>query len=155
MIETTLKVTSTLAQESAVIRLTIPKAQVAQLMGAAIGELMSTVAAQGAGPAGPLYSYHHRGDPDVFDLEVGVPVSQPISPTGRVTPGELPAVKVVQTVYSGPYEGLGDGWCEFMQAVEAGDYDLDTPFFERYVAGPESSPDPAQWRTELNRVLKS
>lgn len=27
--------------------------------------------------------------------------------------------------------------------------------WERYAAGPESSPDPATWRTELIRPLKS
>jgi hypothetical protein len=42
-----------------------------------------------------------------------VPVSAPVTAVGRVYPGERPAIKVVRTVYHGPYEGLGSAWGEF------------------------------------------
>jgi hypothetical protein len=35
--------------------------------------------------------------PDIFDFELGVKVSTPVKPTGRVKPGELPAAKVART----------------------------------------------------------
>jgi effector-binding domain-containing protein len=101
------RVVQTTKQSTAVIRLTIPRDQIQALMGPAIGEVIAAVSAQGIGPAGPVYSHHFRMDPATFDFEVGVPVSAPVNPVGRVQPSELPAAKVVQTIYRGPYEGLG------------------------------------------------
>jgi effector-binding domain-containing protein len=92
-------------------------------------------------------------DPDIFDFEVGVPVAAPISVAGRVKPGHLPAATVARTVYHGGYEGLASAWGEFMAWITAEGHMPAPNLWECYVAGPESSPDPANWRTELNRPL--
>lgn len=143
------------AQPAAVIRLTIPREEMRNAMGSAMQELMATLAAQGIQPAGPLFSHHFRMDPAVFDFEVGAPVDAPVSPVGRVEAGELPAARVVRNVYTGPYEGLGDAWGEFGAWISAQGHRPAPDLWERYVAGPESGPDPATWRTELNRPLES
>ncbi len=85
------QITQTTAQLAAVIRLTIPRSEIQNAMGSGIGELMTTLAAQGIAPTGPWYSHHLRMDPGIFDFEIGVPVSAPVTPAGRVVPGELPA----------------------------------------------------------------
>ena len=72
------------ARATAVIHLVVPRAEIQHVMGPAIGEVFSTLAAQGVTPAGPVFSYHPRIDPDVFDFEVGVPVAAPVTPAGRV-----------------------------------------------------------------------
>jgi effector-binding domain-containing protein len=92
-------------------------------------------------------------DPDIWDFEVGVPVSRPVSPAGRVEPGELPAATVARTVYHGSYEGLGAAWGEFFEWITARGHTPAADFWECYLAGPESGPDPAAWRTELNKPL--
>jgi effector-binding domain-containing protein len=147
------QITETAAQITAVIRLTIPRAEIQKVMGPAIGEIMAAVAAQDMSPAGPIFSYHFRMDPEVFDFEVGVPVAKPVSSSGRVKPGQLPARKVARTVYRGPYEGLGPAWGEFNAWLAANGHKPAAELWESYVAGPESSPDPASWRTELTRPL--
>ncbi len=141
------------AQLAAVIRLIIPREEIRTVMGPGIGELMAAIAAQGIAPAGPVFSHHFRMDPRVFDFEVGVPVARPVSPAGRVKPGELPAARVARTVYRGPYEGLGEAWGEFSAWLQANGHTPAPNLWERYVAGPESNPDPSTWRTELNRPL--
>lgn len=140
-------------QQTAVIRLTIPREEMPRIMGAAIGELVGAITAQGAGPAGPMYTFHHRNPTDSFDLEVGFPVSKPIAPAGRVQPGQLPAATVARTIYRGPYEGLGDAWGEFMRWIEANGHRPSSTLWERYVSGPESGADATVWQTELNRPL--
>jgi effector-binding domain-containing protein len=90
---------------------------------------------------------------DVFDFEIGVPVKTPVSPVGRVQAGQLPAATVARTVYQGPYEGLGSAWEEFVAWIAAEGHTPAADLWECYVAGPESNPDPATWRTELNRPL--
>lgn len=142
------------AQDTAVIRLTIPRAEIQNAMGPAIGEVMSAVAQQGIGPAGPVFSHHFRMTPDQFDFEVGVPVSKPVTPVGRVVASRLPEATVVRTFYTGPYEKLGEAWGEFGRRIAADGHRTAEDLWERYVVGPESGPDPAQWRTELNRPLE-
>lgn len=122
-------------------------------MGPGIGELTATVAAQGIASTGPLFSHHLKMHPDIFDFEIGVPVAKPVAPAGRVQPGQLPATAVARTVYHGSYEGLGAAWGEFDAWIKANGHTPAADLWECYSAGPESSPDPTVWRTELNRPL--
>lgn len=140
-------------QLAAVIRLTIPRAEIQRVMGPAIHEVMAAVAAQGIGPVGPVFSHHFRLDPDTFDFEVGVPVRASVTPAGRVKPGTLPGGRVARTIYHGPYEGLGDAWAEFGRWLASEGLRPAPNFWECYVRGPESGPDPADWSTELNRPV--
>lgn len=141
-------------QIAAVIRFQIPRSEIRMVMGPGMAELMATLAAQGIAPAGPMYSHHFRMHPDVFDFEIGVPVSRPVEPSGRVEPGELRAARVARTIYRGPYEQLGDGWGELMRWMETNGHQPADDLWEIYVTGPESALDPAQWETELNRKVK-
>ena len=82
-----------------------------------------------------------------------MPVTAAVSAAGRVKAGQLPAAMVARTVYHGPYEGLGPAWAEFDAWIAAEGRTPAPDLWECYVAGPESNPDPATWRTELNRPL--
>ena len=139
---------------TAIIRLTVPRAEIQRVMGPAMAEVMTAVAAQGIATAGPVFAHHLRMSPDVFDFEVGVPVMAPVSPTGRVIQGHLPSTTVARTIYWGPYEGLASAWGEFDRWIAANGHQPAPDLWECYVAGPESSTDPTKWRTELNRPLK-
>ncbi|HEX6592690.1 MAG TPA: GyrI-like domain-containing protein [Moraxellaceae bacterium] len=141
-------------QQTASIRLQMPRADIQKEMGPAIQELMATIAAQGVVPAGPLISHHFRIDPAVFDFEVSIPVNLPVQASGRVVPSELPAALVARTNYRGPYEKLGDAWCEFQQWIKAQGHETAGGPWERYLKGPESGADAAQWLTELNQPIK-
>ncbi len=152
MIETP-QITQTGRQLTAAIHLTVPRAEIQHVMGPGITEVLAAVADQGIGPAGPWLTHHLRMDPEVFDFEICVPVTAPVAPTGRVQPGELPAATVVRTMYHGPYEGLGDAWGEFHAWITANGHTPRPDLWEVYAVGPESSPDPADWRTELNQPL--
>jgi effector-binding domain-containing protein len=65
----------------------------------------------------------------------------------------LPAATVARTGYHGAYEGLGPAWAELNAWITAEGHTPGPDLWECYVAGPESSPDPASWRTELDRPL--
>jgi effector-binding domain-containing protein len=147
------EIVRTTAQSTAVLRLTIPRTEIQNVMGPGYREVMAAVAAQGIAPVGPWFTHHLRMDPDTFDFEIGVPVATPVAAAGRVKPGRLPAATVARTVYRGRYEGLPAAWGEFMAWVAAQGHTPAADLWEIYVAGPESSPDPADWRTELNRPI--
>ena len=97
-----LHVTDSPAMLAAVIRFKIPQMELPSVMGPAVGELLATLKAQGLTPAGPLFNHYLSMEGGLFDFEVGVPVSTPVAPAGRVVPGELPAAKVVRPLIKGP-----------------------------------------------------
>jgi effector-binding domain-containing protein len=140
-------------QPAAVIRITVSRAEISHVMGPAIAEVMDAIAAQGAELVGPCFTYHMERPSDLFDFEVGFPVNGPITPVGRVKTGKLPAAKIVRTTYSGGYEGLASAWGEFCAWIETEGLNPQDSLWECYLSGPESNPDPATWRTELNRPL--
>jgi len=70
-----LQIVQTEVQPTAVVRFTIPRAEIAQVMGPASAEVMAAVKAQGLGPAGPMFSRHVR-----MDLAAGLGRSRGISP---------------------------------------------------------------------------
>lgn len=145
----------TTAQPTAVIHIKVPRPEIQQAMGAGYQELMSTLAAQSLKPTGPWYTHHLRLDPEVFDYEIGAPIDGPLTPSGRVVAGELPAARVAHTIYHGGYEGLGEAWGEFDAWIKANGHMTRDDLWEIYAAGPETGPDSAQWRTELYRPLVS
>lgn len=149
------RITQTAAQFTAIIRLTVPRSEIRQVMGPGIREVMAAVAAQGIAPTGPWLTHHLRMDPAIFDFEIAVPVSAPVAASGRVRAGHLPAARVARTVYHGPYEGLAAAWGEFDAWIAANGYTPGLDLWECYTVGPETSPDPANWRTELNRPLSA
>jgi effector-binding domain-containing protein len=146
-------ITQSAAQLTACLHLTIPREEIGNVMGPGIQEVMAVVADQGIVPTGPWFTHHLKMDPVAFDFEICLPISTSVEPVGRVKAGRLPAARVARTVYHGPYEGLGAAWGEFEAWIAANGHTSAPDLWECYVAGPESGPNPADWRTELNRPL--
>lgn len=105
-------------QLTAIIHVTVPCAEIRNVMGPTLEELRSTTAAQGIAPAGPWFTHHLRKPRDTFDFEVSIPVTTPVAAAGRVRPSEWRAMTVARTVYHGDYEGLGDAWSDFLDWIE-------------------------------------
>ncbi len=148
-------ITDTAAQLVAFIHLTIPRDDIRQVMGPAISEVFSVLAVQGITPTGPWFTHHLRRPNNSFDFKVSVPVATPVIASGRVHPGELPArKKVARTIYSGPYENLGEAWGQLIAWITDNGYTRATDLWECYLVGPESSSDSADFRTELNQPLE-
>jgi uncharacterized protein YndB with AHSA1/START domain/effector-binding domain-containing protein len=141
------------ARPIAVLRFTIPRREIQSVMGTGRRELKEALAAQGVTPAGPWFSHHLRMAPDIFDFEIGWPVAAPIAAAGRVLPAQWTAGIAAQTVYHGAYEGLGAAWGELNHWIAAEGHASAPDLWESYAVGPESSADPAAWRTELTRPL--
>lgn len=141
-------------RKTAVIRLTIPREEIRNVMGPGILELMEVLAAQGIAPTGPWFTHHFRMEPEIFDFEIGIPVAAQVKPAGRVVPSRLPATRVAQADYQGPYESLSDAWGEFDAWTESQKLSPASDLWECYVVGPESTADSTAFRTELNRPLE-
>ncbi|QEH32314.1 Bacterial transcription activator, effector binding domain [Aquisphaera giovannonii] len=142
------------ARAAAVIRMTVPQREMPSVMKPAIDEILAVLKAQGVKPAGPLFNHYLSMDSGLFDFETGFPIDAPIEPSGRVRPGELPAAKVARTVHFGPYENLHHAWGVFTALVRSEGLTPAGGLWECYQEGPESGPDPSNWRTELNLPIE-
>jgi effector-binding domain-containing protein len=147
------KIVQTEAVQTACLHLTVPRAEIGRVMGPGIGEVMGALQAQGIAPAGPWLTHHLKFDPGTFDFEICVPVTSAVAPTGRVRPGWLPAATAARTVYHGGYEGLGAAWQELDAWIASQGKKPGPSLWEVYLTDPHANPDPATWRTELNRPL--
>ena len=147
------QLTQTIEQLTAVIHLTVPVSEISHVMGPAIAEIMAAIANQGVDIIGPCFSYHHKRPSEIFDFEVGFPISRAITSVGRVKNSNLPAVKVARTIYQGGYDGLATSWGEFCVWIETKGLNPQESLWECYLVGPESGPDASKWQTELNRPL--
>ena len=147
------KIVRTNPGRAAVIRITTPREKIREVMEPGRRELMAAVAAQGIAVKGPWFTHHLRADPAVFDFELGVPVAAPVTAAGRVQPSELPALTAARTIMHGNYEDLASAWQELDDWVTANGHKPVGDFWEVYLVGPEASPKPEDWRTELSRPI--
>lgn len=148
------QIVRTAAQKTAVIHVVCPRSEIRNVMEPGIREVYAALRTQGIAPSGPWFTRHLRVDPQVFDFEISVPVASPVQPVGRVQPGELPAATVAQTVYRGPYEGLGEAWPAFKAWIREQGHQEAPGLWERYLTDPAQSPHPQDWLTELNQPLQ-
>ncbi len=146
-------VTQTTGQMTAKIHLTVPRHEIQRVMGPGLVEVKAAIAGQGIKATGPWFTRHLRIDPQIFDFEICVPVLKEVTATGRVQPSRLDETRVARTVFRGSYEGLGAGWKQFNEWIEKQGYKAADERWECYVKGPESSADPLEWETELNRPI--
>ncbi len=147
------QIVRTAAINTAVIHLVIPRSELRSEMGPAHKELMIALAEQGIALAGPWFTHHLRLVPNIFDFELGVPVTSPCKPLGRVKPSQLPAGTVARIVYQGNYDGIPSAWSQLNTWIKAQNRKHGPNLWENYIIGPEANPDPTTWRTELNRPL--
>jgi effector-binding domain-containing protein len=137
----------------AFIAITVARSRVREVMHPGLMELRAAVSAQNVDVTGPWFTHHLRAPGESFDFEICLPVAAPVAPSGRMQFREWPGMAVAQTCYHGGFEGLGAAWGSFMKQAAAASHATSEDFWERYLVGPETSPDAAAWRTELNRRL--
>ncbi len=147
------KIIHTTAQSTAVIHITIPGSQIREVMGPGLKELLAGLAQQNITPAGPWFTHHFKNPDTTFDFEIGVPINQPFTPTGRITASQLPAVKVARTIYHGPYESIPAAWGESQKWIAANNHTSAKSLWETYLTNPANTSDPKEFRTELTRPV--
>lgn len=140
---------------TAAIHLVISCQDMPTHMDPAIQELIETITGQRIPITGPLFSFHHRRPGETFDFEIGFPVPKTIKEEGRVKNSKLPAVKVVRSVYQGPYEGLAQAWSALQIWVREHGHGETGIFWESYLNNPNEVKDPKDYRTELNWIISN
>ncbi len=131
------------------LRLHVPRNGMVEHLPSALEELFRTLVAQNVTPIGPWFAHHIELPTDHFHFDACVPVPSPITPTGRVEPGTIPAMTIARTLYRGPYTHLPQAWAEFRAWTAAQHLPIAPEIIERYVVNPSTTLDPDQLQTEL------
>jgi effector-binding domain-containing protein len=146
----------TASQTTAVLRGTTAWADLGPFVAGALAELFRVTGEQGVRPAGPVYGIYHLADvneADIeeaeVDLEVGLPISGPIEPSGRVAATVIPGGLVATTVHAGRYEEVAPAYRALGEWVQEHGHETAGPPREVYVVGPDQVQDPGALRTEL------
>ena len=149
------------AQSVVSIRATIPVAELGEHQGDRLRALSDFLRQRGIQPAGPPFVRYHTFGEIETDVELGIPLAEPVAGEGRIATGELPGGPAVTTWHIGAHDRLGDayariaGWLQSHGGEPAGaswevyhwiDLSLGTDTAEW--------PDPSSWRTQLIQPIK-
>jgi effector-binding domain-containing protein len=148
-------------QPYAAIRLAVEQPEIPQKAPPLIPEILRWTAehAEQAGPAFFNYTAMEPGRP--MQMEVGVPVAEPVKSDGRVVGGTLPGGRYVTVTWTGPYDKLRGAHEALHQWLAKQDLDKAASaddkgmtLLEIYITDPEEVKDPNQWVTEIAFKLK-
>jgi effector-binding domain-containing protein len=143
------------AQNTIVVRFDVSSKEIGPAMGKAFEKLFSFLGTNSMAPAGPpfavYYSYNPAGN-TVF--EVGVPVSNAISGNEEIVYKEFPAMKVVTTLYKGPYDAMELIYGEINKYITANGLVTDGTSWEVYLTDPSQVTDPKENQTVVYFPLK-
>jgi effector-binding domain-containing protein len=135
-------------QRTAVMRGTVPVAEIGPWLGGVYGAVAQAVTASGAVLVGPPFARYRR-DGDEFEIEAGLPIDRSIELASPVESSVLPGGTVATAIHVGPYDAMEPvyvalyEWVREHDAVPTGDP------WEVYFTDPAAEPDPALWRTEV------
>ena len=154
------KIEERAAQHYAGIQATVPMGGISGAVDDAFPELFGWLAGTGTAPAGPPFIRYLVIDMEAsLQLELGVPVAEPMPESGRIRPGTLSAGRYVVLRHVGPYDGLVAGnaalldWArEHAVALDSWDTSRGTAWrsrIEHYLTNPATEPDPAKWEVDI------
>lgn len=131
------------------VRETVQPEDLSEFFGRAFERAQSAIRDQGAIVAGPPVAVY-RGDPEHgFDVLAGFPVMGAVQGSAGVEVTELPSGQAIAAIHIGSYDAMGETYATVTSWMQDRHLTPAEPMWEEYLAGPETSPDPAGWRTRI------
>jgi effector-binding domain-containing protein/DNA-binding transcriptional MerR regulator len=126
-------------------------ADIGTYVSGALMEIFRVAGSQGVRFAGPAYAVYHSAHSTeaMVDLEVGMPVAEPIEPEGRVAAATVPGGLIATTIHCGPYEEVGPAYRALGEWVQEHGHETAGPPREVYLVGPDQVREPGALRTEV------
>jgi effector-binding domain-containing protein len=146
------------AQPTIAVRVRKPMAEVdlRELFDAQMPRLYQFATSQGRSPTGAPYSRSYMFGPEMIDMEVGIPISEPIpglappdNQLDSVGTATLPAGRTAKVIHHGSYQTLSKAYDTFHDWIhEQGEDDGVGPW-EIYIVDPSTVSDPRELKTEI------
>ena len=136
------------AQDTAVVRSSIPVAQLPGWLAGVYEEVYRYLTERGILTDGPPFARYafHGG---IVDVEAGFPVPGPVPDGRRVTASRLPGGSAAVTTHRGRYEDLALAYQAVTDWLKERDLEPAGPHWEVYYTNPAAQPDPSTWSTDL------
>ena len=143
------------------IRATVQIVDLAQAQDDRLRALSRYLQQSGAQLAGPPFVRYHTFTQTETDLELGVPVAEPVDGEGRIAAGELAGGPAITTWHIGAHDTLAEAYARLQAWLNEHSREPAGAAWEVYYwidpkqyRGPESWPNPSSWRTQLIQPIK-
>jgi effector-binding domain-containing protein len=124
------------AQPTLSIRTTTSIKELPQELGKAYGAIGQYMGELGEQPAGAPYAAYFTFSMESMDIEIGFPVGGSLPGKGEIQSGEIPAGKIAQTIYTGPYNKIEPAYNALTAFVEQQGYEATGVAYEYYLNDP-------------------
>jgi effector-binding domain-containing protein len=111
-----------------------------QALGKAYGAIMQYLGELGVPPAGAPFVAYFNMDMQDLDIEIGIPVMQPLSGRGEVQASAIPAGKSATILHTGPYPEVEAAYKALSAWVTENRYTTTGVSYEFYLNDPEQTP---------------
>lgn len=125
-------------QDCAVVRETVPMAQLTKFFSRAFGATMAAATAQGRHIVGPPFGIYFGMPTDTVDVAAGFPVDAPIEAADAVTPYQLPGGEAVELLHLGPYDAMGESYDRLLAWMGKHHLTAAQVMWESYLNEPQS-----------------
>jgi effector-binding domain-containing protein len=148
------------AQHYAGITKTVTMDGISAAVDDAFPALFGWLAENGTAPSGPPFIRYLVIDMAAeLEIELAVPVSAPVTGSGRIQAGVLPAGSYAVLRHSGPYDGLIAANAALQQWASVNGVEFDAQQtatgsawrsrVEHYLTDPAQEPDPMKWEVDV------
>lgn len=134
------------------VRAVVPNPQLVQFFEEMIDEMESHLSRVSGERSGPPFSIWHSPPeqiPGHMDIEVCVPVSEPVAEQGRLKVRQLPAGNLAVTLHKGPYDNMVAAFDAVSSWMSKHNRQPAGPPRDIILVGPRDTTDPAAYRTEV------
>ena len=143
------------------IRAVAQIARLGEAQGDRLGALAEYLRQRGIQPAGPPFVRYHSFGETETDLEIGVPVVEPVDGEGVIAAGGLPGGPAVTTWHYGAHDTLGEAYARIEAWLSEHGRERDGAGWEVYYwidlaqdGDSSNSSDPSTWRVQLVQPVK-
>ena len=136
-----MEIQDTPMQKTLSVRLTTGISDLPQIVGDVYGTVMAYMNQISVGPSGFPFVIYYNMDMEALDVEIGFPVSCDVPGNGTVTPGSIPAERILCTVHTGPYSTLEDTYRKAMTFIEEHGLKPKEWMYESYLNSPMETPE--------------
>ena len=138
-------------QAAATVRGHAPWSNLGPFIQAALTEVFAAAGEQCIRFAGPAFGIYYNAESteSELELEIGMPVADPIEAAGRVMPMTIPGGLVAATVHAGRYEDVAPAYRALGAWIQEHGHENAGPPREVYIVGPEQVREPGAFRTDI------
>jgi len=124
-----------------------------KLLGASFGAVAQQIGSFGEAPAGAPFVAYYNMEMQNLDIEIGFPVSRPLTGEGNIQPSQIFGGKVATCLYVGPYGDIGPAYEALTQHVKEKGLEASGVAYEFYLNDPQTV-QPAELQTQIYFPLK-